>query len=209
MPRTPQRSLLLDSQTKHDLLSLTAQPTRGPISRLGCAQSKERKKERTWASPSPSVALCSLCVFLVIAESTSDAAATWRGRLFVIDASITSSVIAVLGQNDICGRNLPSLGALYCSSQYPSSTIHPGPIEERPPGSQLKGCRESALAALLYQIPSPWLTATLMMMQLHTFAFHFVIAQFVWTRRLLLHKPRHGGSRQRAKQEAKRNRSIN
>ena len=138
VPRTPQHSQLLDSQTKHDLLRLTVQQTRGPISRLR-AQKKRRKKkeERSWASPS--VALCRVVSWvvlyvghppphnhdtLVIAESTSDAAATWRGRLFVINAPITTSVIAVLGQNDICGRNLPSLGAVYCSSQYSSFPIH-------------------------------------------------------------------------------------
>lgn len=53
VPRTPQRSQLLDSQTKHDLLRLTVQQTRGPISRL---RRRKKKEERTWASPS--VALC-------------------------------------------------------------------------------------------------------------------------------------------------------
>ena len=53
-PSTPRRrSLLLDSQTKHDLLRLTVQPTRGPISRLGCAQKRK-------LGASPSVALCSV-----------------------------------------------------------------------------------------------------------------------------------------------------
>lgn len=59
VPRTPKRSQLLDSQTKHDLQvlqRLTVQQTRGPISRsLGCAK---RQKRRAWTSPSPSVALC-------------------------------------------------------------------------------------------------------------------------------------------------------